>query len=147
MRKCANISPYMRRLLVVYDFATAPFSISLYMRRIFSLQHRQQQEHLMLLRAGMSERAGIQQQGHLQHPSDVATAGMPVRVGMEHQRLLQHHSDVANSRDASKSRDTCNTGMPAIIRTPSKDCSKQKHHQQQGHCHNLGQNLCCCLCE
>jgi hypothetical protein len=37
MRKCANISPYMRRLLVIYDFATAPFSISLYMRRIFFL--------------------------------------------------------------------------------------------------------------
>jgi hypothetical protein len=25
MRKCANISPYMRRLLVIYDFATSPF--------------------------------------------------------------------------------------------------------------------------
>ena len=25
MRKCANISLYMRRLLVIYDFATAPF--------------------------------------------------------------------------------------------------------------------------
>jgi hypothetical protein len=25
MRKCANISPYMRRPLVIYDFATAPF--------------------------------------------------------------------------------------------------------------------------
>ncbi len=25
MRKCANISPYMRRQLVIYDFATAPF--------------------------------------------------------------------------------------------------------------------------
>jgi hypothetical protein len=25
MRKCANISPYMRRSLVIYDFATAPF--------------------------------------------------------------------------------------------------------------------------
>jgi hypothetical protein len=24
-RKCANISPYMRRPLVIYDFATAPF--------------------------------------------------------------------------------------------------------------------------
>jgi hypothetical protein len=24
MRKCANISPYMRRPLVIYDFATAP---------------------------------------------------------------------------------------------------------------------------
>jgi hypothetical protein len=23
--KCANISPYMRRPLVIYDFATAPF--------------------------------------------------------------------------------------------------------------------------
>jgi hypothetical protein len=23
-RKCANISPYMRRPLVIYDFATAP---------------------------------------------------------------------------------------------------------------------------
>jgi hypothetical protein len=30
MRKCANISPYMRRPLVIYDFATAPFWISLY---------------------------------------------------------------------------------------------------------------------
>ncbi len=25
MRKCANISPYMRRPLVISDFATAPF--------------------------------------------------------------------------------------------------------------------------
>jgi hypothetical protein len=25
IRKCANISPYMRRPLVTYDFATAPF--------------------------------------------------------------------------------------------------------------------------
>jgi hypothetical protein len=25
MRKCANISPYMRRSLVIYDLATAPF--------------------------------------------------------------------------------------------------------------------------
>jgi hypothetical protein len=24
MRKCGNISPYMRRPLVIYDFATAP---------------------------------------------------------------------------------------------------------------------------
>jgi hypothetical protein len=24
LRKCANISPYMRRPLVIYDFATAP---------------------------------------------------------------------------------------------------------------------------
>ncbi len=35
MRKCANISPYMRRPLVIYDFATAPFWISLYMRKIW----------------------------------------------------------------------------------------------------------------
>ena len=27
MKKCANIFPYMRRPLVIYDFATAPFSI------------------------------------------------------------------------------------------------------------------------
>jgi hypothetical protein len=27
MRKCANISPHMRRPLVIYDFATAPFWI------------------------------------------------------------------------------------------------------------------------
>jgi hypothetical protein len=33
MRKCANISPYMRRLLVIYDFGTAP--ISLYMMKIW----------------------------------------------------------------------------------------------------------------
>jgi hypothetical protein len=26
-----NISPYMRRPLVIYDFATAPFRINLYM--------------------------------------------------------------------------------------------------------------------
>ncbi len=30
MRKCATISPYMRRPSVIYDFATAPFWISLY---------------------------------------------------------------------------------------------------------------------
>jgi hypothetical protein len=30
----ANISPYMRRPLFIYDFATAPFWISLYMRII-----------------------------------------------------------------------------------------------------------------
>jgi hypothetical protein len=34
MRKCANISPYLRRQLVIYDFATAAFLISLYMRKI-----------------------------------------------------------------------------------------------------------------
>ncbi len=32
MRKCANISPYMRRPLVIFDFATAPLWISLNMR-------------------------------------------------------------------------------------------------------------------
>ncbi len=35
MRKCENISPYMRRPLVIYDFATAPLWISLYMRKIW----------------------------------------------------------------------------------------------------------------
>jgi hypothetical protein len=34
MRKCKNIYPYMRRPLVINDFATAPFWISLYMRKI-----------------------------------------------------------------------------------------------------------------
>ncbi len=34
MRKCENISPYMRRPLVIYDFATALFWISSYMRII-----------------------------------------------------------------------------------------------------------------
>ena len=34
IRKCANISSYMRRPLVIYDFATAPFWISLYMRKM-----------------------------------------------------------------------------------------------------------------
>ncbi len=34
MRKCVNISPYMRRLLVIYDFATAPFWISLHMKKV-----------------------------------------------------------------------------------------------------------------
>jgi hypothetical protein len=34
MRKCVNISPYIRRPLVIYDFATAPFRVSLYMRKI-----------------------------------------------------------------------------------------------------------------
>jgi hypothetical protein len=33
MRKCENISPYMRRPLVIYDFATTPFRIYLYMRK------------------------------------------------------------------------------------------------------------------
>jgi len=35
MRKCGNIFPNMRRPLVIYDFATAPFWISLYMRKIW----------------------------------------------------------------------------------------------------------------
>jgi len=35
MRKCANIIPYMRRPLVIYDFAPDPFGISLYKRKIF----------------------------------------------------------------------------------------------------------------
>jgi hypothetical protein len=35
MGKCANISPYMRKPLVIYVFATAPFWISLYMRKIW----------------------------------------------------------------------------------------------------------------
>jgi hypothetical protein len=34
MGKCKNISPYMRRPKVIYDFATAPLRISLYMRKI-----------------------------------------------------------------------------------------------------------------
>ncbi len=34
MRKCANIQPYKRRPLVKYDFATTPFRISLYIRKI-----------------------------------------------------------------------------------------------------------------
>jgi hypothetical protein len=33
-KKCVNISPYMRRPLVIYGFATAPLWISLYMRKI-----------------------------------------------------------------------------------------------------------------
>ncbi len=38
IRKCANTSPYMRRPLVIYDLATAPFWISLNMRKLwFSL--------------------------------------------------------------------------------------------------------------
>ncbi len=35
MRKCANNSPYMRRPLVIYDFATAPLWISLFMKKIW----------------------------------------------------------------------------------------------------------------
>ncbi len=35
MRKCANIQPYMRRPLVIYDFAPDPFLIPLYLRKIF----------------------------------------------------------------------------------------------------------------
>ncbi len=35
MRKCANISAYMRRPFVIYDFATAPLWIYLYMRKIW----------------------------------------------------------------------------------------------------------------
>jgi len=35
MRKCANISPYMRRPLVIYDVATDLFWIFLYMRENF----------------------------------------------------------------------------------------------------------------
>ncbi len=34
IRKCSNIQSYMRRPLVIYDFATAPFWISLYRRKI-----------------------------------------------------------------------------------------------------------------
>ncbi len=37
MRKCTNISPYVRRPLVIYDFASDPFWISLYMRKILFL--------------------------------------------------------------------------------------------------------------
>ncbi len=35
MRKGFLIYKEMRKYLVIYDFATAPFQISLYMRRIF----------------------------------------------------------------------------------------------------------------
>ncbi len=34
MMKCANIYSYVRRPLVIYDFATAPLRISLYMRKV-----------------------------------------------------------------------------------------------------------------
>ncbi len=40
MRKCGNISLYMRRPLVIYDFATAPLWISLYMRKIWPFVQR-----------------------------------------------------------------------------------------------------------
>ena len=52
IRKCANISPYMRRPLVTYDFATAPFWISLYMRKIwfsFLSVQRQMISHIICL--------------------------------------------------------------------------------------------------
>jgi hypothetical protein len=46
MRKCANISLYMRRPLVIYDFATAPLWLSLYMRKIwFSFLSVQKETH------------------------------------------------------------------------------------------------------
>jgi hypothetical protein len=46
MRKCANIQPYKRRPLDIYDFATAPIWISLYMRKIlFSFLSVQGQSH------------------------------------------------------------------------------------------------------
>jgi len=35
MRKCTNIWSYMRRPLVIYNFATDPFWISLYLRKIW----------------------------------------------------------------------------------------------------------------
>ncbi len=35
MRKCANISPYIRRPFVIYDFAPDPFWITFYTRKIF----------------------------------------------------------------------------------------------------------------
>ncbi len=35
MRKCGNISPYMRRSLVIYNFTTAPFWIFSFMRKIW----------------------------------------------------------------------------------------------------------------
>ncbi len=35
MRKYANISPFMRRPLVIYNYATAPFWISSFMRKIW----------------------------------------------------------------------------------------------------------------
>ncbi len=35
MRKCANIKSYLRRPSVIYDFATAPFWISLYVWKFF----------------------------------------------------------------------------------------------------------------
>ncbi len=37
MIKCLNISPYMKRPLFIYDFATARFWISFYMRKIWFL--------------------------------------------------------------------------------------------------------------
>jgi hypothetical protein len=81
MRKCANISPYMRRMLVIYDFATASFSISLYMRK-FSFLFCHCGKHRTSPTTGTFDvaksrdvRVGIQQQGNLQHPSDVANSG------------------------------------------------------------------------
>jgi hypothetical protein len=34
MRKCAIISPYMRRPLVIYDFATAPLNFLIYKKNL-----------------------------------------------------------------------------------------------------------------
>jgi hypothetical protein len=86
MRK--NISSYLRRPLVIYDFANCSILNFLIYEEIFfssfiiaaNVGHRQQQGHLMLLRAGMSVRVGIQQQGHLQHPSDVANSGNASKI-------------------------------------------------------------------
>ncbi len=55
MRKCEKISPYMRRPLVINDFAIAPLWVSLYMRNIWfsflSVHHWRESNPMTVLQA------------------------------------------------------------------------------------------------
>jgi hypothetical protein len=52
MRKCANIQPYIRRPLVIYDFATAPFLNFLIDQEIFFLFYQCMHEGISTVSRG-----------------------------------------------------------------------------------------------
>ncbi len=90
MRKCANVSPYMRRRpLVIYDFATAPFWISYYMGKIlFSILsvHRDQEIVVVVLHLTFvlfQTRAQLDS-SHGRHPPEAAVRG---RLPLLHLRV------------------------------------------------------------
>jgi hypothetical protein len=58
MRKCANFLPYMRRPLVIYDFAPDPLNFLLYEENFISFLSVYEYIPLYLFTQGRGERGG-----------------------------------------------------------------------------------------